>query len=424
MPVAQAKDQDVEDPTLPTGADVEAASKRIGKNLVRTQTRRSPRLAALTGAKDVFLKIDTELHTASFKERGALNALLCMTPKQKKAGVITASAGNHAQALAYHAKRLGISPVVVMPKPTPQVKIDGARALGAKVVLHGELFDDALEEASRIGEDEGRTFVHAFDDANVIAGQGVALKEMLEDAPDLDVVAVPVGGGGLIAGCLLAREGRGDGRKPIVIAVEPTMYPSMARAVTGEAPVLLGGDTIAEGVAVKTAGGLTAAIVKQHISAQDMVDVSESSIEEAIVKFAMVEKLVVEGAGALGLAAMLENPDFFRDRSVGLMVCGGNIDARLFGQVLARHLARAHRRARIRVECSDRPGRLAKIAMIMQASGANVMDVIHDRLALDAPAKGTIIDFIIETSDESVTAAVVERLQAAGFPRSRVLESR
>ncbi len=406
--------------------DVAAASQRIGARLARTVTRPAPKLAELTGAREVYIKIDTQLHTGSFKERGALNALLQISRDQVGAGVVTASAGNHAQALAHHARLLGMSACVVMPKTTPQVKVDGARALGAKVILHGDVFDEAQAEARRIGEQDSRTFVHAFDDPAVVAGQGVVFLELVADAPKLDVVAIPVGGGGLISGCLLAREHLRAGGAVVsdIMGIEPTMYPSMARMMAGETPMILGGDTIAEGVAVKTVGGLTGQICRQHLTTRDLLDISESAIEEAIVHLAMREKLVVEGAGALGLAALLERPERFRDRVVGLLVCGGNIDARLFGQVLARHLARSRRRARVRVECSDRPGRLAHITEIMFASGANVMDVIHDRLALDAPAKGTVIDFVIEMDDASITAAVVERLQAAGYPRSRVVEAR
>lgn len=406
-------------------ADVLAAAERITNHLPRTHTRPAPKLAALTGAREVFVKVDTALHTASFKERGALNALLQLPEDQAEAGVITASAGNHAQALAHHGRRLNIPVSVVMPKSTPSVKIDGARSLGAKVILHGEVFDEAMDEARRLGEQEGRTFIHAFDHPHVIAGQGVAMLELLADAPDIDIAPIPVGGGGLISGSILAASVlRPEGKTPPeILAVEPTMYPSMARALRGEAPMTLGGDTIAEGVAVKTVGGLTKALVQEHLSIDHTLDVSEATIEEAVVHLAMKEKLVVEGAGALGLAAMLEHPDRFHDRRVGLLICGGNIDARLFGQVLARHIARSRRRARIRVECPDRPGRLASISNIIQGNGANVMEVIHDRLALDALAKSTVIDFIIETEDASVTAAVVERLQAAGFPRSRLVES-
>lgn len=427
---------------LPRPGDVLAAAKRISGHLPRTQTRPSPKLAALTGAREVYLKIDTSLHTSSFKERGALNAVLQLGEAERKAGVITASAGNHAQALAHHAGRLDVSAVVVMPAATPQVKVDGARAVGADVILHGEVFDDALAHARALAAEQGRTFVHAFDDARVIAGQGVAMLELVADAPALDMVVIPVGGGGLIGGCLLALEALsqealhsgaeiGGGAKagtaphvPEILAVEPSMYPSMARALRGQTDMIVGGDTIAEGVAVKTVGGLTRQVVAERLSVDQTLDVTEAAIEDAVVHLAMMEKLVVEGAGALGLAAMLAAPERFAHRSVGLMVCGGNIDARLFGQVFSRHFARANRRARIRVDCSDQPGRLAMIANIIQDSGANVLDVVHDRLALDAPAKMTVIDFIVEIENAAVTTGVIERLQAAGFARARVIEAR
>lgn len=405
--------------------DVSAAAERIAHCIPRTQTRTSPKLAALTGARQVYLKIDTSLHTASFKERGAANALRLLSPDQAQAGVITASAGNHAQALAHHAKLLGISAMVVMPEPTPLVKVEGARALGAEIVLHGESFDDAHQHALALADDQGRTLVHGFDNPGVIAGQGVAMLELLADAPDIDITPIQVGGGGLMAGCLLAREGlRAEGKcVPDVLAVEPTLYPSMARALRGDPPIEQGGDTIAEGVAIKAVGPVPRAVIAARLSPEKTLSVAEAAIEEAVVHLAMTEKLVVEGAGALGLAAMLAHPEHFRDRTVGLFICGGNIDARLFGQVLARHTARCHRRARIRVECPDRPGRLAAAANIVQGNGANVMEVIHDRMALDALAKSTVIDFIIEIENPSVTSAVVARLQAAGFPRARIIET-
>lgn len=404
---------------LPTIADVLAARERIAGAVARTPTRRAPKLAELVSAREVWVKFDNQQHTGAFKERGALNALLTLDAQRAKKGVVTASAGNHAQALAHHATRLGISTVVVMPVGTPQVKVDGAKKFGAKVVLRGEYFEDAMAAARAIEAEEGRALVHPFDDAAVIAGQATATLELLEDAPGVEIVPVQVGGGGLISGAHLAAEAQGGAAR--IIGVEPAMYPCMKNALDGaNRPV--GGDTIAEGIAVKGAGEITQALCRERMSGDDILLVDEDAIEEAVVTLAMKEKTVAEGAGAAGLAALTAYPDLFADRVVGILVCGGNIDARLLGQVLARHLVRTRRRARIRVECRDQPGHLAGITAVLRESGANVIDVLHDRLALEVPAKDTIIDLIIETDDEAATLQVVENLHAAGFPRARIIE--
>ncbi len=416
--------------------DVLAARARLGAATERTPVRVAPALAQRCGARDVWLKLDTLLPTGAFKERGALNALLMLSPEQARRGVVTASAGNHAQALAYHGGRLGVSVTVVMATHTPQVKIAGARRLGARVMLEGDAFDDALAQARRLEAEDGLTLVHPFDDAAVIAGQGVGILEFLEDAPDIDTLLIPVGGGGLIAGALLAAEAAGGPRRE-VLGVEPAMYPSMRLALGDAAALLdmegdpearhgvLGGHTIAEGVAVKRAGLLTAAVCRRFgLTAQDIVLVSEPAIEEAIVELAMTEKLVSEGAGALGLAAVIEHEDRVRERRVGLHVCGGNIDARLFAQVLARHLVRTRRRARLRVECFDRPGSLADVTAALTAEGVNIIDVLHNRMVVDVPAKETRVDFVIETDDAAITEAVVARLRRSGFPRARILDER
>ncbi len=417
-------------PALPTAEDVLSARARMAGQLPRTLTRDAPRLAQEHGAAGVQLKIDTALTTGSFKERGALNAILSLTPEQAQRGVITASAGNHAQALAYHARKRGITVTVVMPAHTPKVKIAGARHLGAEVVLHGEEFDEALAEARRREAEEGLAFVHAFDDPAVIAGQGVAVLEMLEDAPDIDTLLVPIGGGGLISGALLAEETlraarAAQGRPPLrILGVEPAMYPSMRYALGGRDDVPLGGRTIAEGVAVKRAGGLTMRVCRARMTAQEILTVSEPAIEEAVVALAMGEKLIAEGAGALGLAAMMEHRDIIRARHVGLMICGGNIDARLMAQVLARHLVRTRRRARLRVECLDQPGSLSRVSAILMQEGVNIIDVLHNRMVVDVPAKETRIDLVIETDDASITEGVVKRLRAEGFPGARILDER
>lgn len=391
--------------------------------VARTPARLAPKLAALTGAASVRLKLENLHYTGSFKERGVVNALSLLSPERAARGVVAASAGNHAQALAYHAQRLNISAVIVMPEATPAVKVEGTRRFGARVVLAGEVFDEAMTEARRIEAEEGRALVHAFDDPAVIAGQATATLELLEDGPEIELIVVPVGGGGLIAGALLAAEGAqaAGGPKTEIIGVETAMYPSLRKALSGEA-LEVGGDTIAEGIAVKAIGPAPMSVVAPRLGADDVMLVGEGAIEEAIVTLAMVEKTIAEGAGAAGLAALFEHPARFRGRHVGVMVCGGNIDASLFAQVLNRHLVRSKRRARVRVECLDRPGRLAEITNTLRAAGANVIDVAHDRLALDVPAKDTVIDVILETDDAASTLAVIERLRAAGFPRARIIE--
>ncbi len=399
------------------------ARERAAGQLPRTPTRASITLADRTSASAVWLKLENHHYAGSFKERGALNAILTLPPEQAEAGVVAASAGNHAQALAYHARRCGVSAKIVMPVGTPHVKVEGTRRFGAEIVLAGDVFDDSMAEARRIEAEEGRALIHAFDNPAVIAGQGTATLELLEDAPELDYLIVPVGGGGLIAGALLAVEGftKKNGAGPKVIGVETEMYPSLRNELDmGGRKV--GGGTIAEGIAIKSPGGAPLSIIRPRMKAEDVLLVEEAQIEEAVVALAMGEKSVAEGAGAAGVAALLQHSRRFADARVGVIVCGGNIDARLLGQVLARHLVRVRRRARVRVQCVDRPGRLAEITTILHAMNANVMDVMHDRLALDAPAKDTVIDLVIETDHESVMRDVIKRLQEAGFPRARLMD--
>lgn len=410
---------------LPTPDDVLAARTRLAPFIESTQTRAAPRLAAHTGAQAIWMKLDTELPTGAFKERGALNALLGLSPEQAARGVITASAGNHAQALAHHAKQRGLTASVVMPATTPKVKIAGARRLGAEVVIHGQHLAEAMAEAHRLADVEGRAFIAPFDDPDIVAGQGVGVLEFLEDAPDLDTLFIPIGGGGLIGGALLAAEAFSaeTGRPaPRVVGVEPAMYPCMHAALSPSAPPPPGGPSIAEGAAVLEAGALATEICRTRLPLEDLLMVSEAAIEEAIVSLAMVEKQIAEGAGAMGLAALLEHPDRGRDRVVGLHVCGGNIDARLLAQVLSRHLIRSRRRAYIRVECYDMPGSLARVCRILNEEDVNIIDVLHNRMAVDVPAKETRIDLLIETDDSSVTDTALQRLRQAGFRGARLMQ--
>lgn len=411
-------------PPVVTFEKVLEARRRAGGRVLRTPARQSPKLAELTGAADIWLKLENWHYAGSFKERGALNALLTLDPEQRRRGVVTASAGNHAQALALHAQKLGVPCKVVMPESTPQVKIQGAKRFGAQIALMGEVLDESMVEARRIVAEEGFALIHPFDDAAVIAGQGTATLELLEDAPDLEIVVIPIGGGGLAAGGALAIEGvRAAGGPAItLVGVEPTMYPSMRLALEGSTERPVGGDTIAEGIAVKGAGAIPVSILKPRLAPADIVLAEEWAIEEAVVHFAMLEKTIAEGAGAAGLAALLAEPERFRGRRVGIILCGGNIDVRLLGQVMARHLVRVKRRVRLRVACPDQPGRLARITEVLRAAGANVIDVVHDRLALDVPAKDTQIDVVMETDSAAVTDAVLAQLRAAGFPKARLVD--
>ncbi len=406
----------------PTPADVLEARPHVQAGVARTPTRRAPNLELRAPAAEIWIKVDSQTPSGSFKERGAFNALRLLSPEAAAKGVVAASAGNHARALAVHARALGVSAVIVMPSGTPHVKVEGTRERGARVVIEGDTVDEAVQAARDIAASEGRTFIHPFDDAGVIAGQGVAVLEFLEDAGPLDDLIVPIGGGGLMAGILLAldayAQAQASQRAPIprVWGAEPWMYPSMRASLGGIEPVT-GGDTIAEGVAVKRPGGLTQAIIAARLTADDILLAHEAQIEEAVVAFALGEKLVVEGAGALGLAALKAHPEHFAGRRVGLLACGGNIDAGLFGQVLARHLVRQRRRARLRVECRDQPGRLAELTGLIHRLGVNVIDVQHDRLALDVPAKNTVIDVVIEAdcgeTTDLVLAALSERFAHA-----------
>lgn len=400
-----------------------AARTRIGDRLERTPTRRSLKLETLTGAREVWLKLDLFHRTGSFKERGAANALLSLDAAARAAGVVAASAGNHAQALAYHAKLLGISAKIVMPVGTPLVKVEGTKHYDAEVILKGEVYDDALEEARRLVETEGRTLISAFDNWDVMAGQATATLELLEDAQSVDLVVSPVGGGGLISGALVAAEGvRGaTGRTVDVVGVEAAMYPSFRRALEGGQGIA-GGDTLAEGIAIKRPGERPLSVARGRLAPDDVLLVDEATLEEAVVRHILADKLTVEGAGAAPLAALLEHPERFQDRCVGLLVCGGNIDVGLLGQVLARHLVRSGRRARIRVECSDRPGRLAEITEVLDIAGANVIDVQHDRLSPDVPAKETRIDVVIETDHPGTMTGIVDGLHAKGFKRARIID--
>ncbi len=390
-------------------ADVRAAADRIAGHLTRTPCIAAPELSTAIGA-DIYLKLENLQRTGSFKSRGALVKLLSLDEAQRHAGVIAMSAGNHAQGVAHHARRLGIPATIVMPKATPFTKVERTQALGARVVLHGQSLTEASAHAHGLAQQHGLTFVHPYDDPEIIAGQGTVALEMLADQPDLDCLVVPVGGGGLIAGVAIAAKAL----KPDieVIGVEAELYPSMLLALRGQAPRIAGA-TLAEGIAVKTPGTLTLPIVRDHVS--DILLVAESAIEKAVQWLLEVQKVLVEGAGAAPLAALQADRARFAGRRVGLVISGGNIDSRLVASILMRGLIRAGRMARLRIELSDAPGALAKVAGLIGDTGGNIIEIHHQRLFSDIPVKFAEIDVLVETTGATHLALLIERLRAAGF---------
>jgi len=375
---------------------------------------RSQTLSKLTGA-NVWLKFENLQFTAAYKERGALNRLMLLDDKQRARGVIAASAGNHAQGLAYHGARLGIPVTIVMPKPTPTVKVQQTEGHGARVVLIGERFDDANTAAHALAETEGLTFIHPFDQADVIAGQGTVTLEMLEDVPDLDTLIVPIGGGGLISGAAVVA--RAIGKDIEIVGVQAELYPSMYARIKGVS-LPCEGDTLAEGIAVKEPGGITAAIVASQVD--DIVLVSERDLETALSMLLQIEKTVVEGAGAAGLAALLAHPDRFHGKNVGIILTGGNIDTRLLANVLMRDLARSGRLARLRIRLQDRPGALFHVARVFDEQQVNIVEVYHQRVFTTLPAKGLIADIECETRDAAHLQRLLEALRKEHYEVTQI----
>ncbi len=395
--------------SLPTADDVRAAAERITGGITRTPLVHAEKLSLITGA-NIWLKLENLQYTGAFKERGALNKLLLMSAADKRRGVIAASAGNHAQGLARHAQVLGIPAVIVMPVTTPDVKVRQTRALGAEVVLTGHDFDEAKAAAAQIERERGMIAVHPFDDPDVIAGQGTVALEMVEDGPPFDALIVPIGGGGLIAGMALAAKDASPETQ--IIGVQAALFPSMANALDGgKRPT--GGNTLAEGIAVKQAGLVTREIVRQWVD--DIVLVDERMLERALSLLMMEQKLLVEGAGAAGLAAILAEPERYAGKNVGLVLCGGNIDARLLSMILMRDLARSGRLARLRVQLLDMPGQLVKVASIIAAQDGNVIDVGHHRTYSDLPAKMTCMDVTIDTQGQDHLDRIIKNLREEGY---------
>lgn len=392
--------------------DIRSAADRLKGHIERTPCRYSRTLSEITGAQ-VWVKFENLQFTAAYKERGALNKLLQLGENVKKRGVICASAGNHSQALAYHAARLGIPVTIVMPRTTPFMKVQQTRAHGAEVVLDGETYDDASAHAQALCDERDLVFVHPFNDLDVMAGQGTVALEMLEDVPDLEVLPVPIGGGGLIAGvATAARSIKPDIR---IVGLEPAMYPSFTAKMRGmNAANQAGASTIAEGIAVKTVGDQTYAIARPLID--DVLLLEEPYLERAIALYCNVEKTVAEGAGAASLAGLLAYPEKFRGRKCGLILTGGNIDTRLLASVLTRELVRDKRLVSLRIIGDDRPGLLATVSAVIGQLGANIIEVAHNRLALDVPAKGAEFDIMIETRDSQHTQEIMDALRAHGYP--------
>ena len=389
--------------------DVRAAAGRISGAVVNTPMMHSITLSQITGA-EIWLKFENLQFTAAYKERGALNALLHLTEEQKARGVIAASAGNHSQGLSYHGTRLGVPVTIVMPKTTPTVKVMQTESVGGNVVLHGETFDEANAYARELEVERGLTFVHPFDDPLIAAGQGTVALEMLEVKPDLDCLVVPIGGGGLISGMATVAEAMNPDID--VVGVQAGLFPSMFAKIKGEERDC-GGDTLAEGIAVKHPGVFTSKVIAEKVD--DIVLVDESALEKAVALLLQIEKTVVEGAGAAGLAAVLSNPERFAGKTIGLVLCGGNIDTRLLANVLLRDLARQGRLARLRITLQDRPGALFKVMRMFDEHNVNIIEIYHQRIFTNLPAKGLITDIECEARDAQQVEQLVKALRTANY---------
>jgi threonine dehydratase len=394
--------------------DIRRAARQIEGAVVRTPAVPCSRLSALAGCR-LTLKLENLQEIGSFKQRGALVRLLGLSAEEKRNGVIAMSAGNHAQGVAYHAQRLGIPATIVMPKGTPFSKIERTSGFGARVEVHGESLDQCRTFASKLAAEGNLTLVHPYDDPLIVAGQGTLALELLEDVPDLDCIVAPIGGGGLIAGVAVAAKTLKPGIE--IVGVQAAMYPSMLQALRGETPTS-GGETIAEGIAVKTPGKLTRKIVKELVAEILLAD--EPALEQAVLLLAEEAKQVAEGAGGAPLAAVLGNRERFKGRKVALIVGGGNIDSRLFASVLMRGLVREGRVVSLRVDITDRPGTLAQVAKLIGDCGGNIIEIHHQRMFRDVPAKRAELDAVVETRNATHVREIVDRLVGAGY-KARVL---
>jgi threonine dehydratase len=400
-----------------TIADIRNAAAAIAGAVARTPTVAAPGLSELAGA-EIYLKLETLHRTGSFKERGALNKLLTLSPEQRRAGVVAMSAGNHAQGVAYHARRLGIPATIVMPEGTPFIKVDHTEAFGARVVLEGGSLAAARAAAQALARDKGLSFVHPYDDPAVIAGQGTVALELLADQADLDAIVVPVGGGGLISGIAVAA--RALAPQIEIVGVQSTLYPSMYRLMRGEEPgPPAEAMTLAEGIAVKEPGRLTRRVVEALVS--DILLVDEPALENAVEILLERQKLIVEGAGASGIAAVLAAPRRFSGKRVGVILTGGNIDGRLLASILMRGLVREGRLVRLRAELPDLPGALSRVSAIIGKHAGNIVEVHHQRLFHDTSVKRAELDVVVETQNRRHVETLVAALNQAGFPTRLLL---
>ncbi|MDQ7746122.1 threonine ammonia-lyase [Hydrogenophaga pseudoflava] len=389
--------------------DIDAAAERLNGQVLDTPCVESRTLSQLTGCQ-VFLKFENLQYTASFKERGACNKLSQLSADERARGVVAMSAGNHAQGVAYHAQRLGIRAVIVMPRFTPGVKVERTRGFGAEVVLHGDTLEAARAHAYALAEQQGLVFVHPYDDEAIVAGQGTVALEMLRAQPDIDTLVIAIGGGGLIAGmATAARAVRPDIR---IVGVQTERFPAMYNAIKGT-HLPQGSSTIAEGIAVGTPGVIPQAIIRDKVD--DLLLVDEGDIEQAIVMLLEIEKTLVEGAGAAGLAAVLKHPERFASRKVGLVLCGGNIDPMLLASIIERGMVRAGRLARVQVSARDVPGNLARITAIVAEAGANIDEVHHQRAFTLLAAQNVAIELVLQTRGREHVQQVIDALKAAGF---------
>ena len=389
--------------------DVQAAAQRLQGQVLDTPCVESRTLSQIAGCQ-IHLKFENLQYTASFKERGACNKLSQLTPAERARGVVAMSAGNHAQGVAYHAQRLGLRATIVMPRFTPGVKVERTRGFGAEVVLHGDTLDEARAHARALAETQGLVFVHPYDDEAIMAGQGTVALEMLRAQPDLDVLVIAVGGGGLIGGMATVAKALKPGIE--VIGVQVERFAAMFDAIKGTHHPQ-GASTIAEGIAVGTPGQLTQAVVRERVD--DLMLVDEGDIEQAIVMLLEIEKTLVEGAGAAGLAAVLKHPERFAGRKVGLVLCGGNIDPMLLASIIERGMVRAGRLARILVNARDVPGNLARITALVAEAGANIDEVHHQRAFTLLAAQNVEIELVLQTRGREHVQQVIECLRSAGF---------
>jgi len=393
-----------------TASDVRRAHQRIASEIELTPLEHSKTLSELTGAQ-IHLKFENHQFTASFKERGALNRILDLTPDERRRGVIAMSAGNHAQAVAYHGRRLGIPTCIVMPRTTPNAKVEQTRVFDAEVILHGAQFDEARAFALEEGKRRHLTLVHPFDDAAVIAGQGTLGLEMLEQAPNLDVLVVPIGGGGLISGVAIGAKSINPNIQ--IVGVQTERYPAAHHRFHRMNADVPGGGTVAEGIAVKSPGALTMELINRYVD--DVVLVNEEFIERAIFNLLEIEKTVVEGAGAAGLAAVLRYPERFRNRRVGLPLCGGNIDMMILSSLLQRGLVRSHRLVRLRVEIEDVPGALGRLTQLLGELDSNIIDIAHQRTFGGSSVRAAVVDLTLQMRGEEQEDQVVKALKDRGL---------